>query len=64
MTRVLGLGLTEYAKSWLTSGGHRLNEELFTARSKGIAAERQPCADGALSTEAVPRRMKPKTYKQ
>eukprot|EP00965_Chrysotila_dentata_P027095 899398-Pleurochrysis_carterae.AAC.1 len=62
--RVLGLGLTEHAISWLTGGKQRSNGELLDALAKVLKGEAQLQADGALPTEAVAPRMKSKTFKQ
>eukprot|EP00965_Chrysotila_dentata_P151673 5012760-Pleurochrysis_carterae.AAC.1 len=62
--RVLGLGLTEHAISWSAGGAQRPNAELLAALGMAMAAESRLRADGALPTEAVAPRAKPKTKKQ
>uniref|UniRef100_A0A6S9ZF86 Uncharacterized protein n=1 Tax=Chrysotila carterae TaxID=13221 RepID=A0A6S9ZF86_CHRCT len=62
--RVLGLGLAEHAISWSLAGAQRSNEELFTVLHNMLKAEAQLRTDGALPTEAVPPRMRPKNFKK
>eukprot|EP00965_Chrysotila_dentata_P161968 5348752-Pleurochrysis_carterae.AAC.8 len=62
--RVLGLSLTEQAISLSSRGKQRSNDELLAVLGKAIAAEARLRADGALPTEAVTPRAKPKTFEQ
>eukprot|EP00965_Chrysotila_dentata_P100990 3336209-Pleurochrysis_carterae.AAC.2 len=62
--RVLGLDLTEHAISRSSRCKQRSSDELLALLGNAIAAEERLLSHGALPTEAVAPRAKPKSFKQ